>query len=169
MSWSTPAQTTNGQTVTAVFWNAQIPENFLAGLPDEVTVGTGNITLEADSTDPTVSTSTSAEFKVGPIQHVWFHFDGFTDVGSGTYYITLPVAASSHLTAVDHATTNQGQKVGAAWTVLVDEFASTLLRTSTQVWFAQATGGHSQYFDEAFPQTWDSSDILTGLLRYPVD
>lgn len=58
MAWTTPANTTSGQTLTAAFWNAQVKANmdaivactpansgpFIAGTQTELTIATGVVT-----------------------------------------------------------------------------------------------------------------------------
>lgn len=166
MSWTTPAQTVNGQTVTAVFWNAQVPLNFDAVFPLEMDATTGNVTLEADSTDPTVSTSQSVEYVIGPLQFLWVRFTTFTNAGSGYYFLTLPNTASAQLTAID-SLTDEGTNVGVGYTELVSDHVGVFLRTTTTVWF-KSESSSTDYFDNSTPQVWDSSDTLSAFIQYPI-
>lgn len=171
MAWSTPGTAVTGATATAAFWNANVRDNLGALNPlDSVAATSWSPTLEATTTNPETSSVTGRYWRVGPLVYAAARWvidpsAGSGGTGSGTYFVTLPVA-SSGLTA---ATGSNGQAVGS-WRGVDDSASASnvlgtvVLRTASVAQFALHNG---TLVTDSSPITWTTGDVLTFFAVYP--
>jgi len=171
MAWSSPRTWTTGEVVTAAQMNQEVRDNLNAGLPDGVTAASWTPTLEATSTNPTASSTTGREYRVGGLQFVWARWEISTG-GSGTYFVTLPVSASG---ITPSATSGLGQIIGSFHmrdlTVPYMFEGSVLLRANGTAHFnaTSETGDtESGKVTHDNPRTWAVGDVLSFHALYPV-
>lgn len=168
MAWSTPRTWTTGETVTAAHMNQEVRDNLNAVLPNEVAGVSYTPTLEATTTDAT-ATVTGREYRVGILQFVAVRFV-LTTVGSGTYFVTLPRAASGLSVSTS---AGKGQAIGGFHAR--DDTpphmlqGSVVLGSTTTVRFhassIEASGGGVLSHDN--PRTWAADDVFSFFAVYP--
>lgn len=102
MAWTTPATATVGQLVTASFWNAQIPNNFLAlNIPpaQSAIVATAQTTTSTSYTDlstvgPAVTLTTGTT--------VWVSLAAECNHNSVRHYMSVEVSGATTTAASDN-------------------------------------------------------------------
>jgi hypothetical protein len=169
MAWGLQTWTT-GAVVTKANMDQGVNANFTAAFPDEVSGVSWTPTLEADTTNASASV-TGRRYRIGALQFVWARWV-LTSVGSGVYFVTLPVAASG-ITA--SAAAASGQVIGSFAARDLDPNqiieGSVVLRTSTTAWFNAnsvvnpAEGGVMRHNT---PRVWAADDVISFHAVYPV-
>lgn len=161
---------TTGQVVTAADLNQDIRDNLNALFPDEEAGVSWSPTLEATTTDPTVSATAGVEYTIGAIQFFWARWV-LSAAGSGTYFVTLPSTASGVTASTTDAA---GQRVGGfvirddspGW---ASEGAMYLHSTTVARFLFPAEGGVSHgLLTHNNMRAWASGDVLSIEGAYPI-
>jgi hypothetical protein len=168
MAWSSPRTWTTGEVVTAAHMNQEVRDNFLAAFPNQMNVLDWDPSLEATTTNPSVSVD-GARSRVGPEERLWAKFT-FSDIaapyGDGTYFVTLPNNATNILSS---ATFASGQVVGtyqARDNSVPNGFeGSVALRSASTIHFNAPSSG---LLNSGGPIIWAAFDVLSFEARIPV-
>lgn len=169
MAWSSPRTWVTAETVTAAHMNQEVRDNLDALNPlDSVGATSWTPTLEATSTNPGGADSITGRYwRVGPIVFAWARFVWTSEqAGSGTYFVTLPVA-SSGISASGNGF--GGQSIGS---FLARDNSSTAnsrggsvrLSAADEIRFDAADGGS---VTDSAPFTWATDDVLSFCVSYP--
>lgn len=165
MVWSNPRTFVTGETVTAAHLNQEIRDNLNAGFPNAVSAVSWSPTLQATTINPAAVTAMGRYWRVGPLVYAAARFVFATDGGSGSFFATLPTAA----TGIGASTgSGSGQAIGG-WSIRDDsalvnnQTGVTSLRSSTTVQFSLAAG--TVVNDTTI--VWDTNDVLTFYAMYP--
>lgn len=156
---------TTGQIVTAAEMNTATNEQFLAVLPDGVEGVAWSPVLEGSTTDFDTDSVSGIQYRKGALLYLWatWTFPGSGEQnGSGTMFVTLPVAASG---------IGASQAIGAGFgsdsgTAANGRNCVVFLVSTTVARFRQADAGSA--FTASSPFTWDTNDVLSFQAVYPI-
>lgn len=155
-----------GEVVTAAHMNQDVRDNGAALFPDENAGVSWTPDLEATATDPVTSSVSGRRWRVGPLQFVWARFVMTNQgEGSGTYFVTLPVAASGITGNISGQVIGSWRGVDASAAANSGSGAVILATLSpSSARFGLASG---QRVTESAPFTWNVDDVLTFQAVYP--
>lgn len=156
------------QVVTAAEMTQGINANFQAAFPGAVSSTDWDPSLEATTTNPSVSVD-GMRYQIGALEFLQarFVFSAVaTPYGDGTYFVTLPNGAVGI-----HATTTfgSGQVVGT-WQARDDsaptgQSGSVLLRSSGTIHFNAQTSG---LLNSGGPWIWAAGDVISFNAVIPI-